>query len=152
LSGQTFPMPFTIDGRPPTSGVARPSGAPEPQQTANYFAVTRGYFAAMRIPLLAGRDFDAHDTADRPFVAIINRTFARQYFPNDDPIGKRVVLDFVPNERPREIVAVVGDTSFGPLVNGRDAVIYVPHLQQTPHFIGAQVYTRTWMNFVVRTG
>jgi putative ABC transport system permease protein len=82
---------------------------------------------------------------------IVNQTMVRRLFPNEDPIGKRITLDFVPDERPREIVGVVGDTSLGPLNGGREPVMYVPHVQQTSHFVGAQVYTRTWMNFVVRT-
>src|SRR6185369_319580 len=81
---QTMTMPFLIEGRPApasnTSGV---------QQTAQYFAVTRGFFGVMKIPLLRGRDFTDRDTEASTPVVVINDTLARQYFPNEDPIGKR---------------------------------------------------------------
>jgi predicted permease len=150
LSGVNYPMGFAIDGRP-APPAARGAGAPQDLPTANYMAVTRGFFSALRIPLLQGRDFDEHDTGDRPFVMIINQTMARQFFAGEDPLGQRITLDFLPDEQPREIVGVVGDTLPGPLDSRREPVVYVPHTQQTAHFVSASVYTRTWMNFVVRT-
>jgi putative ABC transport system permease protein len=118
---------------------------------ANYFAVTRTFFSALGVPLLQGRDFGVHDTADQPLVMIINQTMARQYFQGEDPIGKRVTLDFVPDEHPREIIAVVGDTSTGRLDGGRAPAIYVPQVQQTSRFAGPSVYTRIGMFFYLRT-
>ena len=110
--GPTLSVPFLIEGRPApaTTGPFGEGLQPSPQ-VANYFAVTRTFFSALGIPLLQGRDFGVHDTADQPLVMIINQTMARQYFQGEDPVGKRVTLDFVPDERPREIIAVVGDTS-----------------------------------------
>ena len=102
-------MPFLIEGRPaPTSPSVRGEGRVETRQTANYIAVTPGFFSTMRIPIVRGRDFDEHDAAGRPNVAIVNRAFVRRYFPDGNPIGKRISLDFVPNEPQREIVAIVG--------------------------------------------
>jgi putative ABC transport system permease protein len=148
----TFSMPFLIEGRPlpPTTGEFGEGLQPSPQ-VANYFAVSRTFFSALGIPLVQGRDFGAHDIADRPLVMIINQTMARQYFPGEDPIGKRVTLDFVPDERPREIIAVAGDTSTGRLDGGHAPAIYVPHVQQTSRFAGAYVYTRIGMIFALRT-
>ena len=150
--GSMLSMPFLIEGRPapPTAGAFGEGLQPSPQ-VANYFAVTRTFFSALGIPLLQGRDFGAHDTADQPLVMIINQTMARQYFPGEDPVGKRITLDFVPDERPREIIAVVGDTSTGRLDGGRAPTIYVPHLQQTPRFAGPSVYTRIGLFFYLRT-
>ena len=48
------------------------------------------YFATMEIPLLRGRGFTAQDDRRAPKVAIVNQTFARKFFPNDDVLGKRV--------------------------------------------------------------
>ena len=70
-----------------------------------------------------GRDFGSHDTADDPPVMIINQTMARQYFAGEDPIGKRVTLDFVPDDRPREIIGVVGDTSTGRMESARTPAV-----------------------------
>jgi predicted permease len=146
--GQAIDLPFLIEGRPaPAVSGAFGEGA----QVANYFAVTRSFFSALGIPLLKGRDFGVHDTANQPLVMIINQTMARQYFPGEDPVGKRVTLDYVPDERPREIIAVVGDTSTGRLQGAHAPAIYVPHVQQTSQFAGPVVYVRTGMIFVLRT-
>ena len=58
------------------------------QPWEGYRQVTPGYFRAMGIPLLKGRSFTESDTEGSSWVAIINETFARQYFPDDDPIGR----------------------------------------------------------------
>src|SRR6516165_4913556 len=70
--------------------------------------VSRGYFAAMRIPVLAGRPFDERDRIGSPRVCLVNSLFARQYFPGRDPIGHRIVVEWS-DEVPAEIVGVVGD-------------------------------------------
>jgi putative ABC transport system permease protein len=145
-------MPFLIEGRPePELPGGLGEGQQPSRQVANYFAVSRTFFAALGIPLLQGRDFGPHDTAGQPLVIIINQTMARQYFPGEDPIGKRVRLDFVPEERPREIIAVAGDTSTGRLESVRAPAVYVPHVQQTPRFAGPWVYLRIGMFFILRT-
>jgi putative ABC transport system permease protein len=152
FESQTLTMPFLVEGRPlPSSPAVRGEGQVVSQQTAAYSAVTPGFFATMRIPVIAGRDFDGHDTVDRPFVAIINQTMARRYFSAEDPIGKRIRLDWVPEDPFREIVAVVGDVSSGPLQAQHEPAIYVPHVQQTARFAGPMVYTRIGMYFVLRT-
>src|SRR5581483_5248947 len=84
LSGNGNDSHFTIDGRP----VPRPSDRPD----ADDRTVTPGYFAAMRIPLLQGRDFTAADTSDTPGVAIVSRLFAEKYFPGQDAIGQRLTI------------------------------------------------------------
>jgi putative ABC transport system permease protein len=148
--GQGFAMPFLIEGRPlPRSST--PGSQPSDGQTADYFAVTSGFFNAMGIPLKGGRDFDSRDRADAPPVVIISETMRRQFFPDGDPIGKHIRFDFVPDERPRQIIGVVGDMLAGPLETARRAAAYVPHVQQGPTFVGPFVYLRTGMTFVLRT-
>jgi len=61
-------------------------------------AVSSGYFRAMGIPLMRGRAFDAHDTADRAPVAIADEAFARHFWPNQDPIGKRISFEDHPSK------------------------------------------------------
>jgi putative ABC transport system permease protein len=64
----------------------------------------------MGIPLLKGREFDSRDTASSPPVVIVNETFARRFFPDEDPIGKRFVYGSpVPNNPWITIVGVVAD-------------------------------------------
>jgi predicted permease len=76
------------------------------------FAINRsadpGYFGAMGIPILRGRTFDSSRQFDQASEAVISASFARQYFPSEDPIGKH--LRFGP--RSYEIVGVVGDTRY----------------------------------------
>ena len=60
-------------------------------------------------------------------------------------------FDFVPNERPRQIVGIVGDTLAGPLETSHRPAIYVPHVQQGATFVGPLVYLRIGMTFVLRT-
>jgi putative ABC transport system permease protein len=70
--------------------------------------VTPGYFRTLKIPLLAGREFDSRDTADSPTVAVINEAFARWAFPDQDPIGRRVKFAKPTTESPwYEVIGVV---------------------------------------------
>jgi len=154
LNSGSFPLStaFFIEGRPaPAPNTAAAGGFQQPDQTASYFAVTPNFFATMKIPLLRGRDFNDRDTTGAPPVIIISQTMARQFFPKENPIGQRVTLDLVPDERPREIIAVVGDTVTTRLEREQAPAVYVPHLQQTARFTGPWMYFRTGMYFVLRT-
>jgi len=95
-----YVLGFNIEGRPPV--------APENMPSTNYYSVTPDYFRAMGIRLVRGRVFTPQDDPKAPRVAIINETMARQYFPNEDPIGKRLNITNGP-ETWREIVGIVGD-------------------------------------------
>ena len=152
LSSDGISMPFLIEGRP----IPPPSAAPgaEPQdrgQSASYFSVSPNFFSTMKIPVVRGRDFNPQDTASGALVIIINQTMARRYFANEEPIGKRITLDFVPDERPREVIAVVGDTRTSQLQKEPVPTMYVPHVQQTPRWMGPQWNDRAGMFFVLRT-
>jgi putative ABC transport system permease protein len=91
---------FNIEGRPPL--------APSDLPSTNYYAITPDYFRAMGIRLVRGRVFTAQDDAKAPRVAIINETLAHQFFPNEDPIGKRINITNGPDAW-REIVGIVAD-------------------------------------------
>lgn len=93
-------MVFAIEGRPKIDPADLPN--------TNYYAVTADYFRAMGIPLIRGRFFSDRDNAKTPHVAVINETLAKQFFPNEDPIGKRINIMGDP-ETWREIVGIVGD-------------------------------------------
>jgi putative ABC transport system permease protein len=76
--------------------------------SADYLVISRDYFRTMGTPLAAGRDFSARDQFEKPSVAIVNQSFAQQYFPGEDPVGRRInVCWTIPN--PVEIVGVVAD-------------------------------------------
>jgi len=73
-----------IDGTPPDR--------PAERKITDVAMATPGYFAAMGIPLVSGRDFTDRDGSGAPVVSIINQEFAKRYFPNENPIGKRISL------------------------------------------------------------
>jgi putative ABC transport system permease protein len=71
----------------------------------------RGYFEALRIPLVRGRLLEATDRADAPFAVVVNEAFARQHFPGEEPIGQRIAYTRAVNSETTwyEIVGIVGD-------------------------------------------
>jgi putative ABC transport system permease protein len=152
LNSGGIPMQFLIEGRPAPAPSTAPGGNPQQQaQTADYFSITPNYFETMRIPILSGRNITAQDTAAGAPVIIINQTMARRFFPSEDPIGKRITLDFVPDERPREIIAVVGDTRSSQMQKEPSPTMYVSHVQQTARWPGPQFADRAGMYFLLRT-
>src|SRR5262245_48055519 len=81
-----------------------------PSHPTNRQMVRENYFATMEIPLLRGRGFTAVDDQRAPYVAVVNQSFVRSFFPNDDALGKRVT--FRGTKREVEIVGVVADTKY----------------------------------------
>jgi len=74
-----------------------------------YSSVTSDYFRVLRPRLLAGRVFDARDSSNAPGVAIINGRLAQEYFPGEDPVGRRIVLAYNNQRLSREVIGVVSD-------------------------------------------
>jgi len=94
---------FSIEGRP---ALSHEEGA-----LTNYFAISPDYLRTLGIPLIRGRNFSSSDHAQAPAVALVNQEFVRRFFPNEEPIGKRIQLDSGTLDRPNwsEIVGVVGN-------------------------------------------
>jgi len=136
LSGLNDQGGFRIEGRPDPPPGAEGLRANRPKVSSDYFQV-------MGIRLLRGRSFTENDKAGSLEVAIISDVAAQRYWPNEDPLGKRIAI----NRRDgkpvwREIVGVVkGVTHFG-LETERYAEIYVPHLQVPSLFSALVVRTR----------
>jgi putative ABC transport system permease protein len=128
---------FEIEGIPPVS-----KGTP---RAADYVAVSPGYFHVMGIALLRGRNFAQEDSISAPRVTLISEAFAQHYFPNQNPVGKRLVFAFPPHEGiPREIVGVVGDVRDIALHEEPGAMMYVPFAQAP--FWGADIVAKTTLN------
>ncbi|MDQ6653123.1 MAG: ABC transporter permease, partial [Acidobacteriota bacterium] len=103
LSGDMFRISFEIEGRPTAKGE---------QASADFFAITPGYFKTLGIAQLKGREFSEHDDKQAPGVMIVNQTFAQKFFPNEDPIGKHIRPGISTDEdKPamREIIGLVAD-------------------------------------------
>jgi predicted permease len=77
-------VPVSIEGQSPAEERANPP--------ANVQGVSPGYFAAMRVPLLRGRDFEPQEGADHEPAAVVSRRFAQRFFPGQDPLGRRLRL------------------------------------------------------------
>jgi putative ABC transport system permease protein len=123
-------------------GVATAPDDPVPYPTDIRF-VTPGYFQTMGMQLVKGRDFNARDELRATQVAIINEALARRYFPNQDPLGKRIRPGYGIDERGflmREIVGVASDSKHASLREAPPPNIYLPHSQ----------IPRTTMTLVVR--
>jgi putative ABC transport system permease protein len=99
------------------------------QPVAQAATVTADYFETMGIPLLRGRNFGAVDRKGAPIVAIVSKSFADRFFPNQDPIGQRVSGVRVPEMQNMPIIGIVGDTRRGGMLGGFTPEIYVPFAQ-----------------------
>jgi predicted permease len=120
---------FMIDGRPNLTEGERPSTA--------FASIAPDYFRTLGIPLLRGRDFDEHDGADAPAVAIISQVIARRFFPNEDPVGKRLIFGDDPADTKSRvtIVGVAGDVHGLGLDRQPPAMLYFPYRQFTMPFL-----------------
>ncbi|HEY7685105.1 MAG TPA: ABC transporter permease [Gemmatimonadales bacterium] len=83
--------------------------------------VTSQYFRTMGIPLLRGRDVESGDIAGRAPVAVVSESFARQFWPNEDPLGRT----FVCREETRTVVGIVGDVKVRGLERANEPQLYV---------------------------
>ena len=111
---------FTIEDQP------TPKGQPRPDEQIRF--VTAGYFNAMGIPLLSGREFTRRDLPDTQQVAIVNSAFARKFWPNGTAIGKRISFS-TDNPKWYEIVGVVGNVKHRGLDLQDHPELYIPALQ-----------------------
>jgi putative ABC transport system permease protein len=141
FSGQALEVPLTI-----LDGPVQPTGA----VTVHYQLVTPGFFETMDVPIRRGRDITSADRADAPWVAVINEAMAERFWPGQDPIGRRIRLDAVPDERPREVVAVVGNTPLSRWERASTPMLYLPHAQQLLTYRAPYGGMRLQMTFVMR--
>jgi predicted permease len=116
LSGAGWSEKVTIDGQ---------LQGREP----SFLAVSPQYFATLQTPILRGRDFSADDEGPVARVAIVNETFARRYFPRQDPLGMRFVATVAPSPVELEIVGLVSDVVGNDLRAAPPETVYVPYFQ-----------------------
>jgi len=121
LAGDDYILSFTQIGKPPVPQGNEPSAA--------YYSVTPGYFEALHIPILKGRDFTAHDAGKAPLVAVISDAMARQYYPNENPIGQRIEMGN--GMDPAEIVGIAGNVRDQALDTKGLVTVYFPASRDT---------------------
>jgi putative ABC transport system permease protein len=128
LSGQDHSITFLLEGQ---------ADVPENRHSAQDRAITPGYFTALGIPVLQGREFTEADGVGKELVTIINVSLARRYFAGRNPVGLRLG-----GRNPLLIVGVVGDTRQFSLDLAAEPELYLPHAQRPWPWLSAVVRTR----------
>ena len=103
-------------------GVVLPGQAPSGRQET-FYRVSPGYFATLRTPLLAGRDFEFRDDDTEPVPSIVNLVFARRYFGTESVLGREFRRD---DGVRHQIVGVAANSHYGDLRGGPEAIVYFP--------------------------
>ncbi len=138
VSGGGSIIHFNITGHPPKS--------PHEYVAAGYCTVTGNYFETLGIPLLQGRYLSRSDSERSPSVVVINSTFAKTYFANENPLGRRIQLGATPDDTipTMEIVGVVSNVTQGLGLDPK-AEMFVPYKQ------GDQLLPVFQLSLVMRT-
>ncbi|MGA9770372.1 MAG: ABC transporter permease [Blastocatellia bacterium] len=127
-------LPFTIDGQA--------SQDPRNKPLAQFFGITPNYFQTMGVSMLEGRDFSNQETAQSPPVVIINKSIARRFFADQNPIGKRLKLGNADSNNPwMTVVGLVEDVKYSGIDSDAESGFYVPFIQNVS--LGAYLITRT---------
>ena len=123
-AGAFFAAQFTVEGYAKANGEEDPRG--------RFRTVSPGFFAALGVPIVAGRDFNASDTSASEKVVIVSQSLAQRLFPNQDAVNRRLlwtdpVMKFIDvSTGPRRIVGVVADVDDENIVPGDAMVVYHP--------------------------
>jgi putative ABC transport system permease protein len=136
-------LPMTMTGGIfPVEANGVPSNGADGRNASLRYA-TPGFFSSMGIPLRMGRDIDETDELNRPLVAVVSESFAKKYFPGENPLGKRFTI--APGEE--EIVGVVGDVKVRGLERTSEPQMYLSYKQQVgrsfPFFVPKDLVIRS---------
>jgi len=139
-----------------SSSFTRPGEADSADSpSAGMRVVTPDYFRTLRIPLIAGRLFDAHDDERGAEVVLINQEAARRFWANQNPVGQqlRLSVNLIEGGRngQKTIVGVVGDVKYGGLDLGAPPEIYLPYAQQPLESVTIAIRTRAEALSIVPT-
>jgi putative ABC transport system permease protein len=121
LTGLGAGTGFTIEGEPP----------PPPGQspTTNVSVCDNGFLKTMNVRLLSGRLFTEREMREKSNVVLVSESLVKTYFPNENPIGKRLTINMTSPNVPTEIIGVVGDVNFQDLAAAPRPTTYWPHPQ-----------------------
>ena len=134
---------FAIAGR-------QPATSESDALRAAWHPIGADYFKVLQAPIVRGREFGDLDTASGAPVALVNETMARRYWPDEDPIGQMITVEFF-NDRPRQIVGIVPDIR--PSIRNREPEprMYVPYAQLPQLQAGVTAFGLETVTFVVRS-
>jgi predicted permease len=130
---------------------SRPDGEILPldkRAAAAYHNISADYLKLWGIPILSGRDFDEHDTADHPNVLLISQSGAKKIFGNENPVGKTLLVGS--GSVPSEIVGVVADVRSRKVGQADDVELYRPWAQESYPFLGIYARSNLTVNEVTR--
>jgi putative ABC transport system permease protein len=119
----------------------RPKTLPGQRTITGVVVSDKYYFQTMQIPLKRGRSFTDQEATEMRHVVIVNESFVRKYFANEEPLGKRTVINMKDDNQPCEIIGVVGDSKHSGLDAEVEPVSYWPHPE----------LAYSGMTFVIRT-
>ena len=133
IGGSGGTIRFLVEGRPTEAGQ---------EDECDIITVTPGYFPTLKVPLIHGRLFsEAADSHDAAWTLIVNQAFVNKYFPNEEPVGKRIRFTFNAKEPFRQIVGVAGNVAQDDLAGPPSPIIYYPN-DQGPS---------TYLTYMIRT-
>jgi predicted permease len=132
LGGMTNNGPFRF--------VGRPSPADPASMESDVSTVSRGYFAAIGMEVLRGRDFGRQDRMDGPRVALVNEGFVNKYSRDEDPIGRVIIGDWA-NPKPTQIIGVVNDIRHNGLAIEPRPTVFLAQAQVPGYFTNLVVRT-----------
>ena len=110
---------------------------------AGFNYVTPGYFETLQTRLLAGRDFDEHDRAGSPYVAIVNETFAKKFARGANPVGMKFRVRTFKKITPYEVIGFVQDTKYADLREDFFPIVYTAKAQNDNPGTDAQILVRS---------
>ncbi|HUF24866.1 MAG TPA: ABC transporter permease [Vicinamibacterales bacterium] len=135
----SVPTGYILDGAP-AAKEGEVLATEEPRSNVTCNTVTPSFFDTLKIPIVRGRGFTAQDTSTSTRVVIVNETLARQIWPGQDPIGKRLIVPR-PDGRLWEVVGVARDSKYIAVFEGQLPHMYFS-LEQSPFFMRV-VYVRS---------
>ena len=136
LSGDISRSPYARSDGNPVPLTQRPLGLTR--------SVSSDYFRTLSIPFISGRDFNEHDGVDQPAVVILSSATAKKLFPNENPLGHRILFGTDNgNGAPAEVIGIVGDVRSQDLSKTNDVEFYRPWAQRSSPFLNALVRSTT---------
>jgi putative ABC transport system permease protein len=114
-------------------------------------SISPDYFRVMGIPILRGRGITEQDSESAPWVVVINEPMARQFWPNQDPLGQVITFDSSPDERPRQVIGIVRNVKEYAVERESQPRAFVAYTQLPARTISRWTEARVHKSLVIRT-